>query len=181
MREQRLANRREPLATDLTELRVFQEAEKLADKVWQTVESWNRFEKRTVGEQFIRAADSVGANIAEAQGRFHFGERIQILYYARGSLFEVRFWLRRAYQRGLVNLETGQAIAEHFEALAKGINSHVRSLKEQRTDASLRETRAEYAPKTKTLSNLSLSNLKKDEVFSQEEIQWLTNLPANAS
>ena len=168
------------MATDLVDLRVFQEAEKLADKVWKTVAPWKHFEKRTVGEQFVRAADSVGANIAEAQGRYHYGERIQMLYYARGSLFEVRFWLRRAYQRQLVDLTSGQAIAEHFEPLAKGINNYVRSLKEQRSDTTLRETGARYTVKAEPLSDLPFSNFK-DEVFSQEDISCLTNPLANAS
>lgn len=172
------------MATDLADLRVFREAEKLADKVWKTVTPWGHFEKQTVGIQFVRAADSVGANIAEAQGRYHFGERIQLLYYARGSLFEVRFWLRQAYCRGLVDLETGQAIAEHFETIAKGINNYVRSLKEQRADATLKEERAVYrtANEHEPLSHLSISALEHDnDIFSQEEIAWLTNLHANAS
>jgi four helix bundle protein len=37
---------------------------------------WEKFAKNTVGEQLVRSADSVGANIAEAQGRFNYGERV---------------------------------------------------------------------------------------------------------
>ena len=66
--------------TDLTELWVFQKAEELAEAVWKLVMDWNSFAKNTVGEQLVRAVDSIGANIAEAFGRFHYGEKINFLY-----------------------------------------------------------------------------------------------------
>jgi four helix bundle protein len=46
------------------QLRVYQAAEKLADEVWDIVVGWNYFAKDTVGKQLVRAADSIGANIA---------------------------------------------------------------------------------------------------------------------
>jgi four helix bundle protein len=45
-------------------LQVYQLAEKLADKIWQIVQEWNQFAKDTMGKQIVRAADSIGANIA---------------------------------------------------------------------------------------------------------------------
>jgi len=33
------------------------------------VVSWNNFDKDTYGKQLVRAADSIGANIAEGSGR----------------------------------------------------------------------------------------------------------------
>jgi four helix bundle protein len=50
------------------DLKVFQLAEKMADEVWNTVTGWTYFEKDTVGKQLVKAADSVGANIAEGTG-----------------------------------------------------------------------------------------------------------------
>jgi putative transposase len=54
--------------SDFENLRVFQMAERLADEVWEIVKPWDGFAKRTVGQQIVRAADSVGANIAEGAG-----------------------------------------------------------------------------------------------------------------
>ena len=51
------------------ELHVFQLAEKLADEIWDIVYKWKLFEKDTVGKKLVRAADSIGANIAEGTGR----------------------------------------------------------------------------------------------------------------
>lgn len=38
---------------------------------WKIYERFSWQEKKVIGDQFIRAIDSVGANIAEGYGRFH--------------------------------------------------------------------------------------------------------------
>ncbi len=68
------------MATSLEELRVLREAEAVADAVWHEVVRWEPFPRQVVEEQLARAADSIGANIAEAFGRFHYGEKLQLLY-----------------------------------------------------------------------------------------------------
>jgi four helix bundle protein len=55
--------------SDFENLRVYRLSEKLADQVWEIVIGWNRFAQNTIGGQLVRAADSVGANIAEGEGR----------------------------------------------------------------------------------------------------------------
>src|SRR5438128_2308749 len=42
----------------------------LSNYVWAIVVTWNYFAKDTVGKQFVRAVDSISANIAEGFGRF---------------------------------------------------------------------------------------------------------------
>lgn len=55
--------------TNFEKLRVYRLAESLADGIWSVVLSWNYLAKDTVGKQIVRAADSIGANIAEGSGR----------------------------------------------------------------------------------------------------------------
>lgn len=57
---------------DFFELRVYQLSEKLADQLWEVILQWDYFARDTVGKQLVRAADSVGANIAEGCGRHSF-------------------------------------------------------------------------------------------------------------
>jgi four helix bundle protein len=55
--------------TNFETLHIYRLSEVLADKVWRIVLNWNWFAKDTVGMQIVKAADSVGANIAEGSGR----------------------------------------------------------------------------------------------------------------
>lgn len=53
-------------------LRVYRLSENLADQIWPIVLKWNIFSRDTVGKQLVKAADSIGANIAEGTGRGTF-------------------------------------------------------------------------------------------------------------
>ena len=55
--------------TAFENLRIYRLSEDLADSIWDVVLGWDRFARDTVGKQIVRAADSVGANIAEGTGR----------------------------------------------------------------------------------------------------------------
>lgn len=50
-------------------LDIYKLSEILADEIWKTVSAWDYFAKDTIGKQIVRSADSVGANIAEGNGR----------------------------------------------------------------------------------------------------------------
>jgi len=57
------------IRTHFERLRVYQLAEQLGDQLWEIVEKWKPMAQRVVGEQLVRAADSIGANIAEGSGK----------------------------------------------------------------------------------------------------------------
>ncbi len=85
--------------TNFEKLRVYRLSENLADQIWNIVLGWDYLASDTVGKQLVRAADSVGANIAEGSGRGTFPENRRFVRIARGSLHETQHWLRRAYKR----------------------------------------------------------------------------------
>jgi four helix bundle protein len=87
------------------DLQVYQLAEVLADDVWNIVIAWDVFARDTVGKQIVKAADNIGANIAEGTGRGSYQDNRRFIRIARGSLYETRHWLRRAYKRNLLNEE----------------------------------------------------------------------------
>lgn len=116
----------------LEEIEVFKLAENIADSWWAIVSEWSPFAQDTVGKQIVRAADSIGANIAESYGRYHFGEKINHLYYSRGSLYEAKFFARRALKRKLVSQETYGAMMQDLAVLAPKLNLYINSKKNQK-------------------------------------------------
>jgi len=112
----------------LEDLRVYVIAGDIADRIWLICDKWPIFAKRTVGEQFVKAADSIGANIAEGYGRYHYKENITFLYYARGSLEETKFWLCQASKRDLITNEEFTKLNKKLEELAPQLNAYIRSI-----------------------------------------------------
>jgi len=70
--------------TNFESLRVYQLSERLADEIWSIVLHWHVFARDTVGKQLVKAADSVGANIAEGTGRGTFVDNRRFVRIARG-------------------------------------------------------------------------------------------------
>ena len=84
-----------------------------------------------------RSADSIGANIAKAYGRFHFGEKKQFLYYARGSLYETKFWLNRLSKRDLLNQKTVTQFLNLSIQISKELNSFIAYIKKLQKESKL--------------------------------------------
>jgi len=115
-------------ASNFEKLRVYQLSEQLADDVWVIVMAWKPFAKDTVGKQLVRAADSVGANIAEGVGRGAFPDTRRFVRIARGSLHETQHWLRRAYRRKLLTDAQVGALKPVVDELAPKLNAFLNSI-----------------------------------------------------
>lgn len=114
--------------SDYEDLEVYQLSEDLSDVVWQVVSTWHYFEKDTVGKQLVRAADSVGANIVEGAGRGSFGDNRRFVRIARASLYETRYWLRRAKRRNLLKKKDIQHVSPLIQELVPRLNAYLNSI-----------------------------------------------------
>ena len=114
--------------TNFESLRVYQLSELLADQIWTIVMKWNVFARDTVGKQLVRAADSIGANIAEGTGRGTFVDNRRFVRIARGSLNETQHFLRRAYKHKLLNDKDIQTLRPLVDELAPKLNSYLKSI-----------------------------------------------------
>jgi len=116
------------MKTKFENLRVYQMSVTLADEIWEIVVGWNNLAKDTVGKQIIRSADSVGANIAEGEGRGTHLDNKRFVRIARGSLQETQHWLRRAYKRNLLTKEQIEKLKPLIENLSPSLNAYLRSI-----------------------------------------------------
>jgi four helix bundle protein len=117
--------------TGFESLRVYQLAEELCDAIWDMVNKWQNLARDTVGKQLIRASDSIGANIAEGSGRGTYKDNCRFIDIARGSLYETRHWLRRAFRRKLLPKTTVETIRALLDELSPKLNAYRNSLKKR--------------------------------------------------
>ncbi len=107
---------------EITDIPAYQKATEFSDTVWEFVSKWGSFEKKTIGSQFTRAADSISANIAESQGRHFKKDKINFYRYSRGSGFECMDWLNKSYRRNLINEEQYKELNLLIDEILKEIN-----------------------------------------------------------
>ncbi|MFC1511238.1 four helix bundle protein [Candidatus Margulisiibacteriota bacterium] len=109
------------------DLRIVKLAEEICDGIWELVDKWAWMAKKTVGIQLINAADSIGANICEGQGRHHKKDNIRFLYISRGSLEETLYWLRRGVKREFLSQEDYKSNMDKLENLRPQLNAFIKS------------------------------------------------------
>ena len=117
--------------TNFENLRVYQLSEQLADLIWEIVLGWNAFARDTVGKQLVKAADSVGANIAEGTGRGSYVDNRRFVKIARGSVNETKHWLRRAFKRRLLSAKQINTVKPVIDELAPKLNAYLSSIGRQ--------------------------------------------------
>ncbi len=112
----------------LEELEVYQLSMAIAERIWQIVIKWSYFEKDTIGKQFVKAADSISANLSEGFGRYYYKENKQFCYYSRGSLFETKTFLKKSHLRNLIDDDTFSELSQQLEILGVKINNYIGSI-----------------------------------------------------
>jgi four helix bundle protein len=109
------------------ELAAYRQSVALADDLRLVMLAWDSLDAWSTGIQLLRAADSVGANIAEAYGRHGYRDQRRLLYVARGSAYETEHWIDRAVTRGLLSFEVPPRIGEVIRTLNGLIQAHHRN------------------------------------------------------
>ncbi|MHC4598447.1 MAG: four helix bundle protein [Planctomycetota bacterium] len=110
---------------EIENLEIYRLAEEISDLVWEEVDRWSPFQKSSMGTQVVKAADSIGSNISEAYGRYHNRDKLNFLYYSRGSLFETDTRWRKAFRRNVVSQEVFSDVAVKIEKMAPKLNRFI--------------------------------------------------------
>lgn len=116
----------------LEELTVFNLSMDLGEQVWKIVMEWEKLSKETIGKQLIRSVDSVAANISEGFGRYHYSESNHFNYYARGSLYETKTWLTKAFNRNLIDDNQFDMFISEINNLGVKLNNYIKSIGKQK-------------------------------------------------
>ncbi|MDX1940949.1 MAG: four helix bundle protein [Saprospiraceae bacterium] len=117
----------------LKNLVVYQISRELSRADWEIYANMNFEQKKLMGDQFLRATDSVGANIVEGYGRFHYLDQVRFYYIARASLQEAFFhWLELMHERGWIMEETFKSLSERATQLQVKLNNFIQMTKNQK-------------------------------------------------
>lgn len=85
-------------------LNVYLLARNLSSIAWEVYEHLDWQDKKNMGDQFISSIDSIGANIIEGYGRYHYLDKIRFYYISRASFNEsIYHWLDLLYERGKID------------------------------------------------------------------------------
>ncbi len=120
----------------LEDLEVYKVAMEIGDIAWNIVSRWDYFSKKTLGAQFVDAADSVAFNISEGYGRFHFKENKNFCYYSRGSAKETLTATTKAKTRGLITEEEFALLSQKLEIYFRLIYGYINSIGTTSTEQS---------------------------------------------
>ncbi len=112
----------------LEEFKVYQLSMEIGEDIWKIVNEWNIFAMDTIGKQFVRAIDSVAANLSEGLGRYHYKEAKNFSYYSRGSLFETKTWLTKANNRGLLDDQNYKEMMDKLDTIGIKLNNYINSI-----------------------------------------------------
>ena len=112
----------------LEELNVYKLSMEIGEKVWDIVTTWDYFAKDTMGKQLIRAIDSVAANLSEGFGRYHYKDVKNFCYYSRGSLYESKTWLTKAFNRKLIQEEDFNYFNKEINKIGVKLNNYINSI-----------------------------------------------------
>jgi four helix bundle protein len=116
---------------ELGDLEIYQLAKEISRKAWRIYEKLDWQSKKTMGNQWISAIDSIGANIAEGFGRYHYLDKNKFNYNARGSLLESLHWTELLQERGKITKEESKTVQAALQQLHLKLNNYINATKRQ--------------------------------------------------
>ena len=114
-----------------TDLEVWKKARILRNNIFSLVKSFPAEEKYRLVDQIIRSSRSIGNNIAEGHGRFHYADAAKFLVNARGSAAETIDHLYIAIDIGIIDEKIFETFKQDCEECMKMINGYITYLRNQ--------------------------------------------------
>ncbi len=121
----------------LEDMEIYNISMEIGDEIWFSVIEWENLAKYSIGQQIVRSADSIAANISEGYGRYHFKDRKNFMFYARGSHYETITWLTKARNRKIISNEFFEGIIVQMEKLGVKMNNYINTLESKTNNKSL--------------------------------------------
>jgi four helix bundle protein len=113
---------------ELKNLEVYQLSRKLSSVAWEIFCRMDFLDKKHIGDQFLRSVDSIGANIAEGYGRYHYLDKVRFYYNSRASHYEAfTHWLELMFEREKITETEFKSIEKTAIKLQIKLNNFITS------------------------------------------------------
>lgn len=116
------------------DLEVWKKSRALRNNIATLVKSFPAEEKYRLTDQIIRSSRSIGNNIAEGHGRFHYIDSARFLNNARGSASETIDHLIIALDSNFINEATYTSFKYDCEECMKMLNGYIAYLKKKASE-----------------------------------------------
>ena len=119
-----------------TDLETWKQARKIRLLIAEIIKSFPIEEKYRLTDQIIRSSRSIGNNIAEGHGRFHYQDNIRFCVMARGSLSETLDHLLISVDEQIIKEDVLNAFQTEYESCLKLLNGYIQYLKSKKIEVS---------------------------------------------
>lgn len=116
------------------ELETWKQARKIRNIVSALIKTFPAEEKYRLADQIIRCSRSIGNNIAEGHGRFHYQDNIRFCIIARGSLSETLDHMIAALDEKLISPEIFKSFQEEYDQCLKLLNGYIQFIKKKKNN-----------------------------------------------
>lgn len=117
----------------LNDIGAYKIAFHLSNYVWNIIVKCDYFAKKAVRKQFVRAVDSISANIAEGFGRYTKKDKINFYRYSFGSIKESFDWNEKSKIRHLLRQRDYEHILTELQKLPRELLSLIQFTKHKLT------------------------------------------------
>jgi len=117
-----------------TELEVWKQSRKIRNYISHLTKSFSAEEKYRLADQVIRSSRSIGNNLAEGHGRYHFQDNIRFCIMARGSLSETLDHMLVAYDEKIITEQTLNDFQTEYDSCLRLLNGYIQYLKKKKVD-----------------------------------------------
>lgn len=117
-----------------TELEVWKQSRKIRVWISNITKQFPVEEKYRLGDQIIRSSRSIGNNIAEGHGRFHYQDNIRFCIMARGSLSETLDHVLIAVDEKIIMYSELEAFQVEYDSCLRLLNGYIQYLKKKKID-----------------------------------------------
>jgi four helix bundle protein len=117
-----------------SDLEVWKQSRKIRRLISALVKTFPPEEKYRLTDQIIRSSRSIGNNLAEGHGRFHYQDNIRFCIVARGSLSETLDHLMIALDEKIITEEVLLSFQTEYESCLRLLNGYIQYLKSKKSD-----------------------------------------------